>query len=57
MKAMAKIFFNRILDNIMTIDEVPERWKKETIKLLELEKLSSVSDYNNKSEITDSKEI
>lgn len=53
MKAMAKIFFNRILDNIMIIDEVPERWKKETIELLE--KRSSELDYNNKSEITDLK--
>ena len=50
MKAMAKIFFNRILDNIMTIDEVPERWKKETIKLLEK---SSMSKSDEEIELVD----
>lgn len=50
MKAMAKIFFNRILDNIMTIDEVPERWKKETIELLEK---SSMSKSDEEIELVD----
>lgn len=33
--AMAKIFKNRIKDGIMTLDEVPERWKEATKELLE----------------------
>lgn len=32
---MAKIFKNRIKDGIMTIDEVPERWREATKELLE----------------------
>ena len=32
---MAKIYKNRIKDGIMTIDEVPERWKEATKELLE----------------------
>lgn len=31
---MAKIYKNRIMDGIMTIDEVPERWKEATRELL-----------------------
>lgn len=44
MQAMAKIYFNRILDNIMTIEDVPERWKKETIELLEKFSMSKQDD-------------
>ena len=32
---MAKIYFKRIIAEIMTIDEVPLRWRAETEKLLE----------------------
>lgn len=32
---MAKIYKNRIESGIMTIDEVPDRWKEATKKLLE----------------------
>ena len=32
---MAKIYKNRIMDGIMTLDEVPERWKEATKELLE----------------------
>lgn len=32
---MAKIFKNRIKDGIMTLDEVPERWREATKELLE----------------------
>lgn len=31
---MAKIFKNRIKDGIMTLDEVPERWREATRELL-----------------------
>lgn len=34
---MAKIYKNRIKDGIMTLDEVPERWKEATKELLEAE--------------------
>lgn len=33
--SMAKIFKNRIKDGIMTLDEVPERWREATKELLE----------------------
>lgn len=32
---MAKIYKNRIMDEIMTLDEVPERWREATKELLE----------------------
>lgn len=32
---MAKIYYNRIKSGIMTIDEVPERWKKSVQELLD----------------------
>lgn len=32
---MAKIYANRILMGKMTLDEVPERWREETKKILE----------------------
>lgn len=32
---MAKIYYRRIKDGIMTIVEVPERWRAEVEKLLE----------------------
>lgn len=32
---MAKIYYRRIKDGIMTIEEVPERWRAEVEKLLE----------------------
>lgn len=35
MNPMAKIFKNRIKDGIMTLDEVPERWREATKELLE----------------------
>ncbi len=31
---MAKIYYRRIIDGAMTIDEVPERWKAEVQALL-----------------------
>lgn len=32
---MAKIYYRRIKDGIMTIEEVPERWRAEVERLLE----------------------
>lgn len=32
---MAKIYYRRIRDGIMTIEEVPERWRAEVERLLE----------------------
>ena len=32
---MARIYYNRIMAGIMTIDEVPERWKKAVQKMLD----------------------
>ena len=32
---MAKIYYRRIKDGIMTIEEVPERWRAEVESLLE----------------------
>lgn len=32
---MAKIYYRRIKEGRMTIDEVPERWREEVEKLLE----------------------
>lgn len=44
---MAKIYKNRIKDGIMTIDEVPERWKEATMELLkEEEKHDSSEGYS-----------
>ena len=34
---MAKIYYRRILAGIMTIDEVPERWRAEVQALLDAE--------------------
>ena len=34
---MAKVYARRIRDGIMTIEEVPERWREEVIRLLEEE--------------------
>lgn len=36
---MAKIYAKRIRENIMTIDEVPERWKIETQTILDREEI------------------
>lgn len=42
---MAKIYKNRIRDGIMTIDEVPDRWRETTMELLkEEEKHDEVAD-------------
>lgn len=32
---MAKIYYKRIIAGLMTIDEVPERWREAVRKLLE----------------------
>jgi len=32
---MAKIYYRRIKEGIMTIEEVPERWRDEVQKLLD----------------------
>ena len=32
---MAKIYYNRIKTNLMTIDEVPTRWRETVRKMLE----------------------
>lgn len=32
---MAKIYYNRIKAGLMTIDEVPQRWREAVEKLLE----------------------
>lgn len=32
---MAKIYYRRILDGIMTLEEVPERWRETVRALLE----------------------
>lgn len=32
---MAKIYYRRIKDGLMTIDEVPERWREAVKRLLE----------------------
>lgn len=43
---MAKIYKNRIKDGIMTLDEVPERWKEATKELLEAdEKHDETTDH------------
>ena len=34
---MAKIFYRRILAGLMTIDDVPDRWKEAVQKLLDRE--------------------
>ena len=42
---MAKIYKNRIKDGIMTLDEVPDRWREATMELLkEEEKHDEVAD-------------
>lgn len=35
---MAKIYYKRILAGIMTIDDVPNLWKKQVQKLLDADK-------------------
>lgn len=32
---MAKIFYKRILDGVITLDDVPERWRDAVLALLE----------------------
>ena len=46
---MAKIYKNRIKDGIMTIDEVPERWREATMELLKEEKHDSPEGYSESS--------
>lgn len=41
---MAKIFKNRIKDGIMTLDEVLERWREATRKLLEEDNKENVEE-------------
>lgn len=43
--AMAKIYKKRIEAEIMVIDEVPERWKKEVEELLK--KDETIEQYDN----------
>ena len=33
---MAKIYYKRIIAGLMTIDEVPERWREEVRRMLEV---------------------
>nr|DAP77469.1 MAG TPA: hypothetical protein [Caudoviricetes sp.] len=47
---MAKIFKNRIKDGIMTLDEVPERWREATRELL---KESTLNPYTLEHELID----
>jgi Zn-dependent M32 family carboxypeptidase len=35
---MAKIYYKRILAGIMTVDDVPNLWKKQVQKLLDADK-------------------
>nr|DAT33233.1 MAG TPA: hypothetical protein [Caudoviricetes sp.] len=44
--AMAKIYKERIKSNIMTLEEVPERWKEDTKELLEDDKMHDENSNN-----------
>ena len=44
--AMAKIYKERIKSNIMTLEEVPERWKEDTKELLEDDKMYDENSNN-----------
>lgn len=35
---MAKIYYNRIKRGLMTIDDVPDRWKEEVQRMLDEDK-------------------
>ena len=35
---MAKIYYKRILNGQMTLDEVPEKWRKQVEEILEADK-------------------
>lgn len=35
---MIKLYIKRIRDGLMTIDEVPPRWREEVRKMMEVEK-------------------
>lgn len=41
---MAKIYYYRVRDKKMSIDEVPERWREATQGLLDADKATEVSE-------------
>ncbi len=41
---MAKIYYYRVRDKKMSIDEVPERWREATQGLLDADKTTGVSE-------------
>lgn len=49
---MAKIYYYRIKDGKMTIDQVPERWREATQALLDADKATEVSEDTATAETT-----